>query len=36
MLNGKDTEIRLIGGQTKKDIIQMSENFSKPKSLGAM
>ena len=35
MLNGKDTIIRLIAGQIKKDIIQISECFPKPKSLGA-
>ena len=34
MLNGKGTIIRLIVGSIKKDIVQLSEDFPEPKSLG--
>ena len=34
ILNGKGTIIRLIVGSIKKDIVQLSEDFPEPKSLG--
>ena len=34
MLNGKGTIIRLIVRKKKKDIVQLSEDFPEPKSLG--
>ena len=35
MSNGKPTIIHLIVGLTKKETVQMTEYFPKPKSLGA-
>ena len=34
MLNGKDKVVLLTVGLIKKDIVQMSEYFPEPKSLG--